>query len=245
MKINETRPTRATTAQRRNPASAAASYALSSGLGGAALSESASVMGIPELELTPKVRQAIMALMQEVENLRADVERVNSRLVHLERLADQDTLVPVPNRRAFVREMSRAISYNNRYDAVSSLVYFDLNDFKEINDKCGHAAGDAILSHVAKTLTDNLRRSDMLGRLGGDEFGVILSHTDQAQALVKGRQLAQAITNTPVLHDGIELTITASYGVTTFKQGQSAQDAMEAADQAMYAQKNSLKARQG
>jgi diguanylate cyclase (GGDEF)-like protein len=245
MKITETRPTRATTPQRRNPASAAASYASSSDLGGAAPTDSASVMGIPEPELTPKVRQAIMTLMQEVENLRGEVERANSRLAHMERLADQDTLVPIPNRRAFVREMSRVISYNQRYDAVSSLVYMDLNDFKNINDKHGHAAGDAALLHVANILSENLRESDMLGRLGGDEFGIILSHTDAEQALIKGRQLAQAIMNAPVEHDGVKLTITASYGITTFKQGQSAQEAMDAADRAMYAQKNSLKTRRG
>ena len=241
MKITETRPTRATTERRRNPASAAASYASTSDLGGAAPTDSATVMGIPEPELTPKVRQAIMTLMQEVESLRAEVERANSRLAHMERLADQDTLVPIPNRRAFVREMSRVISYNQRYDAVSSLVYFDLNDFKQINDQHGHAAGDATLLHVAKTLADNLRESDMLGRLGGDEFGVILSHTDSAQAMVKGRQLAQAIMDTPVEHGSAKLTITASYGITTFKKGQSAQDAMDAADRAMYEQKNSRK----
>lgn len=199
-------------------------------------------MGIPEPELTPKVRQAIMTLMQEVESLRAEVERVNSRLAHMERLADQDTLVPIPNRRAFVREMSRVISYNERYDAVSSLVYFDLNNFKEINDKHGHAAGDAALMHVARTLSENLRESDMLGRLGGDEFGVILSHTDAEQARDKGRQLAQAIQGRPVEYDGAKLTITASYGITTFKKGETAQDAMEAADRAMYQHKNALKA---
>jgi diguanylate cyclase (GGDEF)-like protein len=241
MKITETRPTRATIAQRRSPASAAGSYASSSDLGVAAPTDSASVMGIPEPELTPKVRQAIMTLMQEVESLRAEVERANSRLAHMERLADQDTLVPIPNRRAFVREMSRVISYNERYNAVSSLVYIDLNDFKEINDKHGHAAGDAALLHVASVLAENLRESDMLGRLGGDEFGVILSHTDADQALIKGRQLAQAIMNSPVEHGGEQLRISASYGITTFRQGQSAQEAMEAADRAMYAQKNSLK----
>ncbi|MBT5524548.1 MAG: GGDEF domain-containing protein [Rhodospirillaceae bacterium] len=241
MKINETRPVRNTTAQRRNPASAASAYASSSDLGGAAPTDSASVMGIPEPELTPKVRQAIMTLMQEVESLRAEVERVNSRLAHMERLADEDTLVPIPNRRAFVREMGRVISYNDRYDTVSSLVYFDLNNFKAINDEFGHATGDAALLHVAGALSDNLRESDMLGRLGGDEFGVILSHTDADQALVKGRQLAQAIMATPVEHGAAKFTISASYGITTFKKGQSAQEAMEAADRAMYAQKNALK----
>ncbi|MDP7547863.1 MAG: GGDEF domain-containing protein, partial [Alphaproteobacteria bacterium] len=97
------------------------------------------------------------------------------------------------------------------------------------------------LLHVASVLAENLRESDMLGRLGGDEFGVILSHTDADQALIKGRQLAQAIMNSPVEHGGEQLRISASYGITTFRQGQSAQEAMEAADRAMYAQKNSLK----
>ncbi len=237
MKITQTRPARSATSQRRASAAAAASYASSSDLNIAAPADSAMVMGIPEPELTPKVRQAIMTLMQEVESLRSEVERANSRLAHMERLADQDALVPIPNRRAFVREMSRVISYNERYDAVSSLVYLDLNDFKEINDKHGHAAGDAALMHVAQVLTDNLRESDLLGRLGGDEFGVILSHTDLDQAMIKGRELAQAIQATPVDYEGAHLVISASYGITTFKKGEPAQEAINAADRAMYMQK--------
>ncbi|MDP6344948.1 MAG: GGDEF domain-containing protein, partial [Alphaproteobacteria bacterium] len=166
MKIGETRPAGNITGSRRER-DAAAKYARSSDLGAPAPSDSASVMGIPEPELTPKVRQAIMTLMQEVDNLRNDLERANSRLVHLERLADQDTLVPIPNRRAFVRELSRVISYSQRYDTPASLIYFDLNNFKQINDDHGHAAGDAALLHVADTLLENLRESDAVGRLGG------------------------------------------------------------------------------
>ncbi|MDP6691784.1 MAG: GGDEF domain-containing protein, partial [Alphaproteobacteria bacterium] len=113
--------------------------------------------------------------------------------------------------------------------------------FKQINDKYGHTAGDAALLHVADALSDNLRESDLLGRLGGDEFGVILSHTDAQQALVKGRQLAQAIMAAPVQHDGEKFAVSASYGITTFKPGESAQDAMDDADRAMYAQKNAQK----
>lgn len=241
MKITQTRSVRSA-ANPRRASTAAASYASSSDLAVAAPADSAMVMGIPEPELTPKVRQAILTLMQEVDNLRSEVERANSRLAHMERLADQDALVPIPNRRAFVREMSRVISYNERYDAVSSLVYLDLNDFKEINDKHGHAAGDAALMHVAKVLTENLRESDLLGRLGGDEFGVILSHTDADKAMIKGRELAQAIQATAVDFEGAQLVISASYGITTFKGGESALDAINAADRAMYVHKNALKA---
>jgi len=96
--------------------------------------------------------------------------------------------------------------------------------------------------HVAKTLMENLRESDMLGRLGGDEFGVILSHTDADCALKKVRQLAQAIQNTDVQYEDVRLTVSASYGITTFKKGESAQDAMDAADRAMYVHKNAQKA---
>ena len=85
MKITETRPARTASAPRRERA-AAASYASSSDLGATAPTDSASVMGIPEPELTPKVRNAIMTLMQEVENLRVEVERVNSRLAHMKLL---------------------------------------------------------------------------------------------------------------------------------------------------------------
>ena len=125
---------------------------------------------------------------------------------------------------------------------TSCLVNLDLNNFKDINDRHGHAAGDATLMHVAKTLMENLRESDMLGRLGGDEFGVILSHTDADRALEKGRQLAQAIQNTDVQYEDVRLTVSASYGITTFKKGESAQDAMDAADRAMDVRKNAQKA---
>ena len=129
MKITETPPTRPATLPSREPAVASASFDLSSDFGVAVPNGSAMFMGIPERELTPKVRNAIVVLTQEVENLRGEVERANSHLVQVERLADEDALVPIRNRRAFMREMSRVISYNERCNVVSSLIYFDLNNF--------------------------------------------------------------------------------------------------------------------
>jgi diguanylate cyclase (GGDEF)-like protein len=203
--------------------------------------DTTSVMGIPEAELTPKVRSAIMALMQEVDVLRRELERSKQRLLNLERLADQDSLTPVINRRAFVRELSRVISYTQRYGASSSLIYFDVNGFKAINDTYGHACGDAALMHVVDVLCKNVRDSDVVGRLGGDEFGVILAQADERQAREKAAQLARAVAARPLEWEGKQIKIEVAYGVYNFKAGENATEALAAADREMYAHKKTLK----
>lgn len=205
--------------------------------GAQAATDSAEVLGIPETELTPKVRSAIMNLLSEVQRLRDEIHQSQRRIAYLEQLADQDTLVPVINRRAFVRELSRVMSYGNRYAVNSSVLYFDINGMKTINDAHGHAAGDAAVLHVARTLTENVRESDVVGRLGGDEFGVILSHADAAMAQDKAQMLSAAIRTSPFTWKGSAISLTVSYGAYTFDQGESADAILEAADRAMYAHK--------
>ncbi|MBV8534728.1 MAG: GGDEF domain-containing protein, partial [Alphaproteobacteria bacterium] len=124
-----------------------------------ALSDIAAILDVPETEFTPKVRTAIMALMAEVEKLRRDLQQKEARIAHLEQLADQDPLTPVQNRRAFVRELTRMMSFADRYDTVSSMIYFDLNGLKPVNDTYGHAAGDAVIAYVARVLVENVREA--------------------------------------------------------------------------------------
>ncbi len=205
------------------------------------ISDTTSVMGIPEPELTPKVRAAIMALMEEVDQLRRDLDATRAHLDHLELMADQDSLLPVFNRRAFVRELSRLLSYSERYGSASAVLYFDINSFKQINDTHGHAAGDAALALVARTLIEQVRGSDIVGRLGGDEFGVILAQSDQAMAIEKAEQLAAAIRATPFVWEGQTIQLDAAYGIYAFREGGDASSALAAADKAMYAHKNSQK----
>ncbi len=205
------------------------------------VADSASVMGIPEAELTPKVRTAIMTLMAEVEQLRQEIETARKRLSQMEWVADQDSLLPVFNRRAFVRELSRVMSYSERYGTPSSVLYFDINSFKAINDNFGHAAGDAALELVTETLIQNLRESDIVGRLGGDEFGIILSHADRRTANEKAEMLASRIGAARFAWEGHEIRLNAAYGVYSFKQGEDALHALEEADKAMYAHKNKQK----
>jgi len=202
--------------------------------------DQATVMGIPEAELTPKVREAIGELMAEVQRLRSELDQAKRRVDHLEHLADRDTLTPLLNRRAFVRELSRIMSYSERYQASNAVLYFDVDGLKQINDTYGHSAGDAALAHVAGVLVRHVRASDVVGRLGGDEFGVILVQADLKEAHEKAQQLAAAIRSEPALWQGKTFQIEASYGVHSLSAGQEAQDAIDAADRAMYAQKRGL-----
>lgn len=197
----------------------------------------ATVQGLAEAELTPSVREALQRLMAEVESLRRELEVSNRRVRDLERLVDEDTLLPMPNRRAFVRELARSIAYAERYSVAGAVVYFDVNDLKVINDTLGHAAGDAALARIGNLLAENLRSSDFVARLGGDEFGVILAQATATQAEEKAGQLARTIAASPLLWDGKTVALSVAYGTHPFHPGQEADAAIAHADRAMYSQK--------
>ena len=107
----------------------------------------------------------------EIERLRAEVEALRRRAEAAEAAADHDVLTPALNRRGFVAAMKSAMAFCQRHDVPAVLLYLDLDGFKGVNDKLGHAAGDAALVHIAEMLRANLRESDAVGRLGGS-FGV-------------------------------------------------------------------------
>src|SRR5580704_15805374 len=198
---------------------------------------SANLAGIAANELTPQVRETLTRILSESEAMRRELADARARIALLERLADEDALAPIANRRAFVRELSRMIAFSRRYGLPSSVVYFDVNGMKQVNDTHGHPAGDAALRHVADILCQNVRASDIVGRLGGDEFGVILAQANQEQANAKGQALAQAIGATPLRWGNSTIQVSAAYGVYSFSGADDAQIAIEAADRAMYLQK--------
>jgi len=124
-------------------------------------------------------------LVAENEDLLSEVANLRLRVLELERAADTDPLVPVFNRRAFIREVARAQTVMSRYDLLSSIIFLDLNGFKSINDRFGHGIGDQLLMKVGAVLTSGVRSCDMVARLGGDEFGVLLFKTNAAIAKAK------------------------------------------------------------
>ena len=199
--------------------------------------DSASIMGIPADELSPNVQQAVMTLMAEVDRLKRDLENSRERMRELEDMADQDPLVPVLNRRAFMRELERAMSYAKRYGGIASVIYLDLDGFKQINDVHGHAAGDAVLRAVVELLLANTRQSDVIGRIGGDEFAVILMQTPIDLAMEKAKSLLRLVRELKVAFEDRIVQPSATAGLSSIDDGEDATEVLAQADLAMYANK--------
>lgn len=205
------------------------------------ITDTTTIMGIPEAELTPKVREAILLLMQEVDNLRRSMDDMSKRLAATETLADQDALLPIYNRRAFVRELTRLQASVERYNSEATLVYIDLDDFKAVNDTYGHSAGDYVLTEFAERLVGSVRETDIVGRLGGDEFGIILSHTNREAANILTSRLSKELKDKPILWNNTRLEVGMSCGIVNIEQGRDVQDTMDLADSEMYLQKQKVK----
>jgi len=205
------------------------------------IEDTVQVMGIPPEEMTDRVQRAILGLMEEVDSLRRELDHTNRRLRDMEDVADTDVLLPIANRRSFVRELNRMISFAERYGTPSTLMFLDLNDMKKINDTYGHEAGDKALLHVAKLLVEHVRGTDVVGRLGGDEFGVILAQADEVVGHQKAQELATMISNNPIEFEDKSVAMTLAFGIYTFRSGDQPDDALDKADKAMYENKKEIK----
>ena len=208
---------------------------------GGAPADSVDILGISEAEMTPAVSAAVQGLLGEIDDLRGEVGRLKGRLAEIEDLADRDALTPLLNRRAFLRELGRIRTFAQRYGSPASLVYFDLDDLKGVNDRLGHAAGDAALKAVAERLQQHVRESDIVGRMGGDEFAVILAQADRATAEAKAASLARAIEAEPLKFGEWSAPLHISWGVREITQDAEPEALVTDADQAMYAQKRQRK----
>jgi diguanylate cyclase (GGDEF)-like protein len=204
--------------------------------------DSLSILGVPEAELTAAVKAAFQTLTREMDELRQEVARLKARLSEAEGLADRDGLTPLFNRRAFLRELGRVAAFGERYGMPASLVYFDLDGFKAVNDRLGHAAGDQALKAVAERLAANVRESDILGRLGGDEFALVMVHTDGATAEAKAAALADTLEREPIRIGEWAAPIRLSFGVREITAGTDPEALIADADAAMFAAKRLRKA---
>jgi diguanylate cyclase (GGDEF)-like protein len=129
--------------------------------------------------------------------------------------AKMDSLTGINNRRAFLDHGEQLIRYCERHELALSAMVMDLDHFKSINDSLGHLAGDTVLRHVGEIILTTLRRSDVCGRIGGEEFAVILPHTSENAALGIAEKLRKAIAETPIVCGERRLNITISIGVAS------------------------------
>jgi len=168
-----------------------------------------------------------------VVRLKRALAAAGRRIAALERLVGRDPLTGVLNRRGFEAELDRALAFSRRYGTGAALAFFDIDRFKGINDRFGHAAGDLALVHVATALARNTRRSDIVARIGGDEFIVLLWTAGEADAAAKAERVREIIERPEAGRPDVAISV----GVTVLRTEDTAETALTRADAAMYADK--------
>jgi diguanylate cyclase (GGDEF)-like protein len=176
-------------------------------------------------------------LIEEISLLRGKVARLQERVEQLDQLAHQDSLINLPNRRGFMRELERLIARVDRYGISAAMLFVDVDGLKMINDTLGHRAGDEALIQIAALLAKGVRHSDVVARIGGDEFGILLESSDDDAAHETAARLIEQISACEVLHDGEALPLGVAIGVGMIDALDTAEAVMERADEAMYRRK--------
>lgn len=190
------------------------------------------VRDIRTVELDQQGRPALRGLMLDVTDEKAAAERI----IHL---AEHDVLTGLMNRRRFQEDLERHIAYAQRYAHQGALLFVDLDQFKYINDSFGHQYGDEYLAQVARRLSAALRSTDTLGRLGGDEFGIILPRVESGEAEQVAQMLLATLARAELIQGSRYSHVSASIGIALFPvHGASPSELLARADTAMYAAKD-------
>jgi diguanylate cyclase (GGDEF)-like protein len=157
----------------------------------------------------------------------------------LERIAYFDLLTALPNRRATISRFREEIARVTRQKGVLSIVVFDIDFFKKVNDSLGHPGGDAVLAHIAGLLNAKKRDEDVLGRIGGEEFALLLPEQSTADAVEVADRLRLSVAAAPIVRAGHTVSVTVSGGVSTFPHDGGDWDELFAvADKRLYAAKH-------
>lgn len=186
--------------------------------------------------ISEQINEAGEMLLQlkEMTKQKALEKGLHSSLESLAKLALTDELTKVANRRSFVDSVNSELSRCRRTGASMSLLIFDLDHFKKINDNYGHPAGDKVLIHISKLVSESLRAYDILGRIGGEEFGVFLSNTPIEKAIEIAERIRSSIENSSINFEGTKISFSASIGMTTLGCSAKFEELYEQADQALY-----------
>jgi len=178
-------------------------------------------------------------LEEELREAATELNRFNSELQlsgeQWRYLANHDPLTGLANRQQFYESLSQCLDWASNHNQLIALMYLDLDGFKQVNDTLGHSTGDQLLQVVAQRLTTSLRESDVVSRLGGDEFTVILPGIPQAEYAAKVAQKILGLFSQVFVLEGKNATVTVSIGISIFPlDGELEETLIEKADAAMY-----------
>ena len=187
-------------------------------------------LGFKNVMLVESLEEKVAARTKELEDAKAA----------LEKLAATDPLTGAMNRRAFDRCLANELARAERYESPLSLLSFDIDHFKRVNDQFGHPAGDRVLVELVRLASETLRGIDGIARLGGEEFVVVLPSTDIGQATEAAERLRAAVEGKSVaLEDGGSVTVTVSIGAVSFDEAEGdAKQALSLADARLYRAKD-------
>jgi diguanylate cyclase (GGDEF)-like protein len=181
------------------------------------------------------IAQMVCAVAATLGLLWVEVRKMQATL---ERIAYFDSLTGLPNRRATISRFREETARAGRQRQELSMVVFDVDFFKKVNDSLGHPAGDAVLAHVAVLLSSQKRDEDVLGRIGGEEFVLLLPQQSAADAAEVADRLRQRVAESAVVHGGKAISVTVSGGVSTFPiDGAGWDDVFLVADRRLYVAK--------
>jgi len=152
-------------------------------------------------------------------------------------MADRDALTKVYNRRRFLEFLEMEVKKVKRTGKVPSFIMLDIDKFKNVNDQFGHAVGDQVLCHFTTVVLSGIREIDVFGRLGGEEFGVILPETSKKKAFIVAERLRSMVESSEIILSTGNINITVSIGVAELEAGESGEQLMVRADAAMYVAK--------
>ncbi len=187
------------------------------------------------------LREMLASQISENRKSALTIAALRTRIAELEQLVDTDTLTPLPNRRRFVREVQRAVEQGRRYGHRAWVMFADLDSLKHINDTHGHLVGDAALIHVAGLLRDQVRAADIVARIGGDEFGLLLEEIGERSVREKADQLVAAVRGAPLECAGHVIPLSITIGIAPLKTDDDAEQLIDRADQAMYLERSQLR----
>jgi diguanylate cyclase (GGDEF)-like protein len=193
--------------------------------------------GLFKLEQKPDNMSALASGAKTLPALERENKQLKARVAELERLVVCDTLTPLFNRRHFMEELDRWCWRTHRYGGEYGLLFIDVDNLKSVNDGHGHLAGDILLTAIAKALLGAVRRSDLVARVGGDEFAILLDNIPEAELPGKAERITKIVSKLKIDHQGTALSPSVSAGYTAIEPGVKASELLLRADRSMYAAK--------